>query len=350
VQTKRILMAVMALGVASYVGGHATLATFSAETSNENSTASSGTLTMSDTSNATTCASFGAGTSADNVNSGGRSPNSNYCAAAITLTNLAPGVGASALGVNTVAGMGKIVLKNTGSSDGRFLYLLAPYVNTTLNVGSPYTVGVAPPSSVPVFPVRGTVMAQDNIVFSYSGVTQTCKAGASAASTGVQAQGGATSIPIYGCSPATWNYAYGANTRVYDSSSDTSNANTECYDSGKTTTAGVVGATKGTDLDFNEVPATGTTSPTNGLCQALYMWVQEQDSTGMNYCFFGQTSTDGSQCVAPINSTFVSNDLPTANTFDTTTTTITVSTLTGNVQKNDHLTISDGPNTATCVA
>jgi hypothetical protein len=353
VQTKRVLIAVMALGVASYVGGHATLATFSAETSNENSLASTGTLTMSDTSNATTCASFGTNTSQDNVNSGGVSPNTNYCGAAITLTNLAPGVGASASGVNTVAGMGKIVLKNTGSTDGRFLYLLAPYVNTTLTVGSPYTLGNAPPATVPVNPVRGTVTAQDTIVFSYASHTQSCKAGASISTTGVVAQGGATSIPIYGCTPATWNYAYGANTRVYDSSSDTTAANTECYDSGPTTTAGVVGATKGTDLLFNEQVPTGSTTPTNGLCQALYMWVQEQDSTGVNYCFFGQVPTvagnpDHSQCVAPINASFVSNN--TAATFNASTNTVTVSALTGNVQANDSLTISEGAKTAICTA
>jgi hypothetical protein len=114
--TKRLLLAALAIGIAAYFGGSATMATFSAETTNGGSTTASGTLTMSDQVNSgTVCASYNS-TSADNTNSG--------CSAILSLQNLGPG---------TFAGSGKVTIANTGSIDARSLYLLAPYANTTLN-------------------------------------------------------------------------------------------------------------------------------------------------------------------------------------------------------------------------
>jgi hypothetical protein len=54
VNTKRILMALLALGIVAYVGGMQTMATFSAETTNAQNGVSSGTLTLSDTPNGQT--------------------------------------------------------------------------------------------------------------------------------------------------------------------------------------------------------------------------------------------------------------------------------------------------------
>src|SRR4051812_17862205 len=60
VQTKRMLMLMMVIGIVVYSGGAGTFSSFSAETSNTNSSVAAGTLTMSDTVNgstATACAS-----------------------------------------------------------------------------------------------------------------------------------------------------------------------------------------------------------------------------------------------------------------------------------------------------
>ena len=105
-ELKGLLLFVMAIGVAVYFGGGATFASFSAETTNVGSSAASGTLTMSDQVNAGTACLSANGASQNNVNAA--------CAAALALTNVAPGV---------YGGTAQITVQNTGSIDASKFYL-----------------------------------------------------------------------------------------------------------------------------------------------------------------------------------------------------------------------------------
>jgi hypothetical protein len=341
VNTKRILMALTALGIVAYVGGMQTMATFSAETTNAQNASSSGTLTLGNTQNggATVCNSYGTNTgttsSVDNV-----FPS---CPAILTLTNLAPGVGAGALGYVTV--------KNTGSVDGRFLYLKAPYVNTTLN--TTVTAGATVTNqAVTVTPIQGTIKNGDTVTFSYGTNTQDCTVGGTSP---VSAQAATTSLTLASCTgnSGKWNFAYGPGTRITDGTSDdiaSGTAHTECYDAAKTTT-GVNGSTKGTDLDFLETITAGTAStalPGNLLCSELYLFVQEQ-SGGNNYCWFGISYSNG-MCAAPMSSTLNSTTGGTNMQISSSTTALNITGLTGNVKSGDVLYITYGQNTAQCTA
>ena len=106
--TKRLLFAVMLIGIAAYFGFGGTFANFQAETANNGNAIASGTLTMSDQINSgTACFSYSAA-SADNINAG--------CGAAFAATNVAPGT----FQTTQVA---KITLQNSGSINGSNLYL-----------------------------------------------------------------------------------------------------------------------------------------------------------------------------------------------------------------------------------
>lgn len=301
---KGLLLFVMAIGAAAYFGGGATFASFSAETSNVGSTAASGTLTMSDQVNAgTACLSAGA-TSQNNVNAA--------CAAALALTNVAPGV---------FGGVAQITVQNTGSIDASKFYLWAPYVNATLSAGITGTV-----TSLPVTPLEGTVTSGDSIVLSFGTHTQTFTANAAAA-------GGAAAISVTSLAA---NFAYPIGTIVTDTSSNTTPSNTDCYDS-KTTVSGTAGSTKGTDLNFNPVAG-------NPFCGAALIFVQETTG-GNHYCWLGKGSSPeaaSGACTAPI-----SVNLSSALTTGGPITSLPVTALNGNVASGDSIVVTSGTNTQT---
>jgi hypothetical protein len=332
VNTKRVLMAMMALGIVAYVGGSETMANFSAEATNTGSTATSGSLSLNDqVGSGTVCASYGSPTSSqDNVNPA--------CLSAITLTNLAPGVAASG-----ASAMGKITVTNSGSVDGRFLYLAAPSVNTTLKTG---VVAGANPTATPLVTntVNGTIRGGDTITLTYAGTnSQDCTV--AGASNTVAAQGGISNsgatqstIALASCVGGTYNFAYPANTRITDGNTQAV-GHTECYDASK------IGG-----LDFTETITANSAStavPTDGLCSTLYLWVQEQGATG-NECWFGIANSNGS-CAAPISSLLSATTGGTNLQLGASTTNLTfTATTTGNVLNGDTIYVTQGTNTGSC--
>jgi hypothetical protein len=308
---KTVLVFAILVGLSAYVMGGSTFATFTGETGNRGNGFASGTLTLTDQVNSlTACDSYGSA-SDDNYNPA--------CNAALTLTNLAPGV---------VGGQSKLTIANNGSIDASLFSVFAPYVNATLNasIGSGATIGTGQSvTSFTVTPLEGPVSTGDTIVLDYKGVTQQFCAGANAAA-------GAISITISGGYPAgtsgscsgtppttTAGTMFGVGSRVDDTSSDTTAGNTDCSDA-QTTTPGVAGATKGTDLNFN--PTTN-----NPFCSTALLYIQEQTGN-RNYCWFGRGSPYGDQggftedsngqCRTPTTMTLAAN----VNAATSTTTTL----------------------------
>jgi hypothetical protein len=329
VTTKRVLIAFMALGIAAYIGGSGTFATFNAETANPGSQVSSGTLTLTDqvNSNVTVCASLNANTQ-DNYNGA--------CDMALNITNLAPG------GYDGVTGAAKLTLANTGSLDASKFFLYGSYVNGVLTAGGALTSGVAI-TTLGIASLEGPVTSGDTITLSYGTHTQSCTAGGNVAATS-----SATSIPV-SCVPANANFSYPQYTRVLDTSSDTSPTNTDCWDA-KTTTSPVVGASKGTDLNFN--PTTG-----NPLCTTALFWVQEQTG-GKNYCWAGKGSSPENSlgmCNAPISALLTATSNGGTSPYSVTAGTTSLSFgsgLKGNIKSGDTLVVTDKTvsATATCTA
>lgn len=335
VNTKRILLAMLAIGVAAFFGGRATMATFSAETANVGSSAASGSLTMANLVNdANQCDSFGTGSNGDNTNS--------TCYVPLTLQNVAPGAFAGA--------PAKITIKNTGSIDARSFYVFSAYANATLagavNSGDPAT-----GATITTTPVEGTFNVGDTLTISY-GLSATpannlmsCLVGGTSP---VGAEGGATSVTLGTCTPSTWNQNYPIGARIIDNSSNTTATNTDCYDQ-QTTSSTVSGATYGTQLNFNEVPPSPTahTTPTNGMCQKVLVWIQEQSSSGKNYCWYGNGSGTA-RCAAPISA-----NLTAGGSISGATTTLSVAALRGNVigtATHDTIKITEGNLSTTCSA
>jgi len=306
-ELKGVLLFFMAIGAAAYFGGGGAFASFSAETTNVGSSAASGTLTMSDQVNTGTACLSANATSQNNVNAA--------CASVLALTNVAPGV---------YGGVAQVTVQNTGSIDASKFYLWAPYVNATLSAGISGTV-----TSLPITALEGTVTNGDSIVLSFGTHTQTFTANAAAS-------GGATSISV---TSQAANFAYPIGTIVVDTSSNTSPANTDCYDA-KTTVAGTTGATKGTDLNFN--PVTG-----NPFCGTALIYIQETTG-GKNYCWLGKGSSPeaaSGMCTAPI-SVNPSSALSTGGPI----TSLPVTALNGNVASGDSIVITSGTNTQTFTA
>ena len=311
-RTKKVLALAMLAGAIAYVGGKATFALFSAETSNSNSSMASGTLTMGDqVANGTVCMSS-SGATLDNVNAA--------CNAFLTLQNMAPGVSAA---------QAKLTIENDGSIDASKFYVFAPYPRTTLS--GALTSGVAV-SSLQVSGFGVPVALNDHLIVSYGGHSQTFTVTAAAA--------GATTITVSGSPLANFSYPVGA--RVDDTSADTSASNTDCFDA-KTTSTTVAGSSIGTDLNFN--------SPTgNPLCSSLIFWIQEQTSSGANYCWSGLGSSSSSpspvgQCRTPTSATLTST-LSTGGPISS----LPVQPLTGNVASGDTLTITEGSHSQTVTA
>lgn len=303
---KKFLLGLMLFGAVTYFGGGGAFASFSAETSNNGTSVASGTLTMSDSVNGGTgCLTVS--TSA-NVNPA--------CGAALSLTNVAPGV---------FGGIGKIAIQNTGSLDASKLSFWASSVNATLN--GTLTGGVAV-TSIPVSGLEGTLLSGDVITVSFGANTDTFTVNGAGAS----ASSGATSIPVASHAPVS-TYTTGAT--ITDTSSNApAGTNTDCYDV-KTITPGTLGASKGTDLNFNPIAG-------NPLCAKLLIYVQEITG-GKNYCWLGNgaASVTG-MCLAPV-SVNLSSALSTGGPI----TALPVTALNGNVKSGDSIVVSSGSSTQT---
>jgi hypothetical protein len=311
--TKRVLMLMLAIGIVAYAGGKGTFSTFSAETSNVGASAASGTLSLSDQVNTgTACVSSNA-TSLDNYQTS--------CDVPVTLTNQAPGV---------FGGTSKITVANTGSLDASQLSIYAPYVNSTLatQVSSGSTI-----SSLATTALEGSVSTGDTIELDYGGqsvqmvasanvsptktaitiaapgsqsgtltnggatvtglTTTNLRAGMTVTGTGIPASTtiaqvvDATSIVLTNNATSAGSQSltftvkatidYKVGTRVYDTSSNATALKTDCFDQ-ITQTSPVVGATKGSDLNFNgtDIGDGSHWDSTNNYCKTLLFFVQEQ--------------------------------------------------------------------------
>lgn len=324
-RTKQFLVLAMLVALIAYVMGGSTFATFSAETGNPASTVSSGTLTLSDQVNAATvCNSYGAN-SQDNYNAA--------CDAILALTNQAPG--ATDTSGTYIGGYAKVTIKNTGSIDASLFSLFAPYVNGVLStqVNSGDMVGTGQTvTGFTVAALEGPVSTNDKIILNFGSTNQEFCAGSNVSpsntTTTIPISGGysvaaGTSNPCPGTSGAiAAGTAFAVGTRLNDTSTDITSSNADCYDV-KTTTSPVVGATKGTDLNFN--PLTG-----NPFCSTALFWIQEQSVVGgntYNYCWFGRGSPYGDQggntedsngqCRTPTQMTLSSNVTTSAATTTT---------------------------------
>ncbi len=306
---KQVLLGLMLLGAVTYFGGGGTWASFSAETANAGQSIASGTLTMSDQVNTNTACLSANGTPNNNVNPA--------CQASLALTNVAPGV---------FGGTAQITIQNTGSIDASKLFFWASSVNATLNAA--LTSGVAA-TTLTVTPLEGTITTGDSIVVSYGTHTQTFVASGGTS-------GAATSVAV---TSQVANFSYPIGASVTDTSSNANVNNTNCFDV-KTTVAGTVGATKGTDLNFN--PAAG-----NPFCATTLIYVQETTG-GFNYCWLGKGSSPeaaNGACTAPI-SVNIGSLLSIAAPI----TSLPVTALNGNVASGDSILVTSGSHTQTFTA
>jgi len=277
--TKRLLLAVMAIGAAAYFGLGGTFANFQAETSNNGSSISSGTLTMSNTVNSNSaCFSYTA-LSADNINAN--------CDAPFAITNVSPG------GYQSTQ-VAKITVANSGSINGSNLYLYASQINgklaTQLTSGNPVSsLSISSPG------MEGTVSNADSITVSYGGKSQTFTVSGTPTNA-ANSNGGATTINVSGSPNANFTYPVGST--VTDTSGNTATTNTDCYDTRTSST-----------FNFNSITASTTLQAYNPFCGAVLMWVQELTG-GKTYCWFGKgsswssgssyTEDSNGRCVAPL--------------------------------------------------
>ena len=301
--TKAMLMLMMAVGIAAYFGGAGTFAGFTAQTTNPNSTLGSGSLLLQNTVNANPVCESKTGESNNNVNAN--------CTALFSLTNQEPGV---------FSGVSTVTIKNSGTLPASTMYLWAPYANGVLSSAitsgtsvtslSLYASGHGPAG------IEGTVNSGDHILVTYGGSTQTFVASAGASP-------GATTISVNSLT-ATATFQAGAT--VEDLDSNTSAANTNCYD------------TQLVNLGFNS-----TTN--NPLCSGSVLFVQETTG-GFNYCWWGSgAGSANGQCDAPISSNpaSVSGGVVAAGAY-------TVSALQGNIKSGDTLQFAQGASKVTCPA
>ncbi len=309
--SKAVLMFLMAAGIASYFGGAGTFAGFTAETTNPNDSLSSGTLTLRN--NVTSNCDSSVGESNNNVNAN--------CNVALAFTNQEPGV---------YTGTATVTLTNTGSLNASKLYLWAPYANGVFN-GSTISIG-GTVSSLSLYAsghgpagLEGTIAGGDLVLVTSGSSSQTFKVGAAGAAAG------ATSIPIVNdvTYPNVATIAISAGATVSDQSSDTTAANTNCYD------------TQQTVFTFN--PTTN-----NPLCSATLLYVQETTG-GKNYCWYGSGhgSVSG-MCDAPISTH--PTGLGTSANQTIAAGSYAVTAITGNVKSGDTIAFTEGANQVTCPA
>ncbi|MGH2934621.1 MAG: hypothetical protein ACRDL2_08945 [Gaiellaceae bacterium] len=306
-KTRVALLFMMALGFATYFGGGGTFSSFSASTSNSNSSIASGSLLMQNTIGSL-CESK-SGASNDNVNFG--------CNSAFTFTNQQAGV---------YSGTASVSIKDSGTLDAAKLYLSAPYANgvlsgSTLSGGNVASLTLS--TSGGPNGLEGTVNNGDTIVVTYGALSQSFVANGAAAP-------GATTINVNATQVPTGAVTAGAT--VEDTSSDTGAANTNCYD------------TQVTNLGFN--PTTG-----NPLCSATILFVQE--TTGGKYwCWWGSgagaVSPNNGQCDAPISVS--PTGLGTSANQTIAAGTYAVGALNGNIKSGDTIRFSEAGNKLDCTA
>ena len=304
--TKAVLMLMLLVGVVAYFGGAGTFAGFTAQTTNPNSTLGSGSLLLQNTVNANPVCESKTGESNNNVNAN--------CTALFSFTNQEPGV---------FSGVSTVTIKNSGTLPASTMYLWAPYANGVLS--SPITSGTSV-TSLTLYAsghgpagLEGTVNSGDHILVTYGGSSQTFVASASAAP-------GATTISVTSLT-ATATFQAGAT--VEDLDSNTSAANTNCYD------------TQLVNLGFN--PTTN-----NPLCSGSVLFVQETTG-GYNYCWWGSgAGSANGQCDAPISSN--PTGLGTSANQTIAAGSYAVSALKGNIKSGDTVAFTEGANQITCPA
>lgn len=340
VTTKRMLMLLMVVGVVAYAGGAGTFSSFSAETSNRNSSIASGTLAMSDTVNTGSACLSSNAASADNYQTA--------CDVALTLTNQAPGV---------FGGASKITVANTGSIDASQLTVYAPYVNATLatQINSGTTIG-----SLATTALEGNVSTGDTIELDYggqsiqmvasgavsptktsiavaapgsqsctltsgsatvscpsvtnlrSGMSVSAAAGIPAGTTILAVNTGLSQLTLSSNATAagaqsltfavkaTINFPVG--TRVYDTSSNVSPTTTDCFDQIQQA------ALPANQPNFNGTDIGDGThwDSTDNYCRTLLFWVQEQSNPTPAQ---SATTTSGSNSVTVTNGALLSQSL-----------------------------------------
>ena len=315
--SKAVLMLLMAAGIAAYFGGAGTFAGFTAETANPNDALASGTLVLRN--NVTSNCDSTLGESNNNVNAN--------CNVALSFTNQEPGV---------YVGTATVTLTNTGSLNASKLYLWAPYVNGIVNGANGGSGNIPVSTTINTLElsasghgtagIEGPVAIGDLLVVTSGPNQQTFCAGAAATA-------GTTTITL-GSTGACTGYskvstiAINQYATVADQSTDTTAANTNCYD------------TQQTVYTFN--PTTN-----NPLCSAAVMYVQETTG-GKNYCWWGNTSSSpaAGACNAPISTkpSAVAGGVVAAGS------TYTVTALTGNIKAGDTLYFTEGGNQVSCTA
>jgi hypothetical protein len=327
---KQFLLGLMLFGAVTYFGGGGTFASFSAETSNNGTSISSGTLTMSDQINST-AACFTASSAIAN--------NTANCPAALSISNVGPG--------NPIS-TATITVMNTGSIDGSSFTLFGSYTNGVLNTG--LTNG-NPVTTLSVANLEGPVNIGDTIVIANGPNTQSFSATSAAVpvtpptlpstpvSFGVQKL-----LPAGGAVNANATYP-ASTTTVTDTSSNSNGSataanNTDCYD--RQTAGGTSTATKGDSLNFN--PIVG-----NPFCSHALMYVQETTG-GKNYCWYGAGSapeTTTGLCAIPTIGMTVSTIMPVGAVSSIP---ITSMTLNGNISTGDTITVTSGTHTQNFVS
>jgi hypothetical protein len=407
--TKKLLMLGILIGLIAFVVGGSTFATFSAQTLNPGSTFGSGTLTLSDQVNSgTVCNSYGAASS-DNNNAACSSilsltnlaPGVVGGQAKLTISNtgsldaslfsvfapyvntklnqtvasgatIGTGQSQSSLTVTplegTVTAGDKIALSFGNTTQQLCASANASAAATSISVaGGPAATGTScgttlngaitnaqttiTVASASGFPTSGNYSIQvDNELMTVTGgqgtTTWTVTRGAGGTSAAAHSSGAA----VVSATPVTASTSYAVGSRLYDSSSDTSAANTDCYDA-KTTSSPVSGATYGTQLNFNPIA-------NNPFCSTALLYIQEQSTVGAStydYCWFGRGSAFGDQspsgedsngqCRTPTTLTLSGTYSSGQATYG-----LTVAALAGNIRSGDTITLAENGTTTTCTA
>jgi hypothetical protein len=315
--SKAILMLLMAAGIAAYFGGSGTFAGFTAETSNPNDALASGTLVLRN--NVASNCDSNLGESNNNVNAN--------CNVALSFTNQEPGV---------YVGTATVTLTNNGSLNASKLYLWAPFTNgvvnganggsgtitagTTINTLNLSASGHGPAG------LEGPVAIGDLLVVTSGPNSVTfCAGAASAAGSTAITLGTTGSCVGYGKTAAFDINQYAT---LADQSTDTTAANTNCYDVQQTV------------YTFNPIT-------NNPMCSAAILYVQETTG-GKNYCWWGNTTSSppAGACNAPISTkpSAVAGGIVSAGS------TYTVTALTGNIKAGDTLLFTEGGNQVSCTA
>lgn len=319
-RTKKILILAMLAGVIAYVGGRGTMAIFTAETANNGSSMSSGTLVLGNKVNTgSTCYSY-SGSTMDNVNTS--------CTNLVSPTNMAPGV---------TSAQAKLAVENDGSLNASVFSVSAPWPKSSL--GTALSTLSAPASLTLSSALNAPLVSGNKVRVSYSGHSQDFTVAP------VGAAANATSIPLVAGQTPNFNYPVGS--RAEDISGNISPSTTECYDQ-TTTNANVPvpGATPGNVLPF--VTTTG-----NPLCAAVLFWIQEQ-TAGVNYCWYGRGSSSSpapsaaGQCRTPTTAA-LAGTLTAGSPVPGNVLAVSPA-LTGNIASGDTLSITEGTHTETFTA